>query len=108
LKEDGEALKKMKTTSESKALTPKKRKLVVESLEEMKTQDVLKPIASPSSSTAEISEILKVMTILPIHTTKSSRIGTDQPLTEKGGIFGCRRERRGPEEAAHCKHITSD
>jgi hypothetical protein len=55
MKEDKEALKKMKTMSEPKALTPKKHKLVVESLEEMKTQDVLKPIASPSSSAAEVS-----------------------------------------------------
>jgi hypothetical protein len=62
VKEDQEALNKMKTTSEPKALTPKKRKLVVESLEKTKTQDVPKPIASPSSSAAEVSEILKVMT----------------------------------------------
>ena len=62
VKEDEEALKKMETAAEPKALTPKKRKLVVESLEKMKTQDVLKPIASPSSSAAEVSEILKVMT----------------------------------------------
>jgi hypothetical protein len=61
VKEDEEALKKMETAAEPKALTPKKRKLVVESLEKMKTQDVLKPIASPSSSTVEVSEILKVM-----------------------------------------------
>jgi hypothetical protein len=33
----------------------------VESLEKTKTQDVVKPIACPSSSTAEVSEILKVM-----------------------------------------------
>jgi hypothetical protein len=62
VKEDQEALKKMKTTTEPKALTPKKRKLATESLEKTKTQDVLKPIASPSSSAAEVSEILKVMT----------------------------------------------
>jgi hypothetical protein len=62
VKEDQEALNKMKTTLEPKALTPKKRKLAVESLEKTKTQDVPKPIASPSSSVAEVSEILKVMT----------------------------------------------
>jgi hypothetical protein len=62
VKEDQETLKKMKTVSEPKALTPKKRKLAIESSEKTKTQDVLKPIASPSSSAAEVSEILKVMT----------------------------------------------
>jgi hypothetical protein len=62
VKEDQEALKKMKTATEPKELTPKKWKLAVESLEKTKTQDVLKPIASPSSSAAEVSKILKVMT----------------------------------------------
>jgi hypothetical protein len=62
VKEEEEALKKMKIASEPKALTPKKWKLVVESLEKTKTRDVLEPIASPSSSAAEVSEILKVMT----------------------------------------------
>jgi hypothetical protein len=33
-----------------------------ETLKKTKTQDVLKPTASPSSSAAEVSEILKVMT----------------------------------------------
>jgi hypothetical protein len=37
VKEDEEALKKMKTVSEPKALTPKKRKLTVESTEKTKT-----------------------------------------------------------------------
>jgi hypothetical protein len=46
MKEDKEDLKKMKTTSEPKALTPKKQKLVVESLEKTKTPNVLKPIVS--------------------------------------------------------------
>jgi hypothetical protein len=46
MKEDKEDLKKMKTTSEPKALTPKKQKLAVESLEKTKTPNVLKPIVS--------------------------------------------------------------
>jgi hypothetical protein len=62
VKEDQEALKKMKTATEPKTLTPKKRKPAAESLEKTKTQDVLKPTASPSYSAAELSEILKVMT----------------------------------------------
>jgi ribose 5-phosphate isomerase len=37
----------------------------MESLEKTKTQDVVKPISSPSSSAAEVSEILKVMTESP-------------------------------------------
>jgi hypothetical protein len=61
VKEDEEALKNMKTVSEPKALTLKKRKLAEESLEETKTKYVLKPIAIPSSSADEVSEILKVM-----------------------------------------------
>jgi hypothetical protein len=65
VKEDQEASKKMRTTSEPKALTPKKQKLGVESLKKTKTKDVVKPIASPSSSAAEVSEILKVMTESP-------------------------------------------
>jgi hypothetical protein len=65
MKEDQEASKKTRTASELKALTPKKRKFVVESLEKTKTQDVARRIASPSSSAAEVSEILKVMTESP-------------------------------------------
>jgi hypothetical protein len=61
VKEDQDNLKKMKTMSELKAMTLKKRKLAEESWK-TKTQDVLKPIANPSSSAAEVLEILKVMT----------------------------------------------
>ena len=62
MKEDQEASKKMRTTSEPKALTPKKRKLVKISFEEMKVQDMPKQTLSPSlSSAVKVSEILKVM-----------------------------------------------
>jgi hypothetical protein len=56
-------LKKQKTPSELKELTPKKWKLAKLSSEETKIQDVPKQIMSPSSfSVAKVSEILKVMT----------------------------------------------
>jgi hypothetical protein len=55
-------LKKQKTVSEPKESTPKKRKLVKISSEEMKVQDVPKQTLSPSlSSAVKVSEILKVM-----------------------------------------------
>jgi hypothetical protein len=63
VKEDQKALKKQKTLSESKESAPKKWKLVKICFVEMKVQDVPKQIMSPSSSSAaEVSEILKVMT----------------------------------------------
>jgi hypothetical protein len=63
VKEDQKALKKQKTVSEPKVSAPKKRKLVKISSEETKVQDVPKQTMSPSSSSAaEVSEILKVMT----------------------------------------------
>ena len=63
IKEDQNALKKQKTLSESKESAPKKWKLVKICSVEMKVQDVPKQIMSPSSSSAaEVSEILKVMT----------------------------------------------
>jgi hypothetical protein len=63
VKEDQKTLKKQKTLSEPKELDPKKRKLAKLSSEETKVQDVSKHIMSPSSSsTVEVSEILKVMT----------------------------------------------
>jgi hypothetical protein len=63
VKEDQKASKKQKTVWEPKELAPKKQKLVKISSEETKVQDVLKQITSPSSSSvAEISKILKVMT----------------------------------------------
>ena len=45
-----------------KVSAPKKRKLAEKSFDKTKTQDMPKQIASPSSSAAEVSEILKVMT----------------------------------------------
>src|SRR5687767_4486947 len=62
VKEDKETSKKIKTMPKPKVSTPKKRKLVEKSFEKMKTQDVSKQTASPSSSAIEVSEILKVMT----------------------------------------------
>jgi hypothetical protein len=56
-------LKKQKTVPETKVSAPKKRKLAEMSLEKTKMQDVPKQTTSPSSSSAaEVSEILKVMT----------------------------------------------
>jgi hypothetical protein len=66
MKEDEEALKKMKTTSESKALPPKKRRLDRMPSAEPKVHDASeKTMSPPSPSTAEVSEILKVMTESP-------------------------------------------
>ena len=55
-------MKKIKTVPEPKVSAPKKRKLAKKSSEKTKTQDVPKLTASPSSSAAEVLEILKVMT----------------------------------------------
>jgi hypothetical protein len=62
VKEDHEDLKKRKTVPELKVSSPKKRKLAKMSSEKTKLEDVSKQTASPSSSVAEVSEILKVMT----------------------------------------------
>jgi hypothetical protein len=63
VKEDEEALMKMKTTSEPKALAPKKRKLDRMPSAKPKVHDAPEKISSPlSPSAAEVSEILKVMT----------------------------------------------
>jgi hypothetical protein len=58
-----EALKKRKTVPELKVSAPKKQKLAEMSSKKTKTEDVPKQTTSPSSSSAaEVSEILKVMT----------------------------------------------
>jgi hypothetical protein len=62
VKEDQETSKKIKTVSESKVSAPKKRKLAKNPSEKMKMQGVPKQTSSPSSSAADVSEILKVMT----------------------------------------------
>jgi hypothetical protein len=63
VKEDQEAMKKRKTVPEPKVLAPKKQKIVEMSSKKTKLEDVPKQTASPSSSSvAEVSEILKVMT----------------------------------------------
>jgi hypothetical protein len=62
VKEDQEASKKRKTVPEPKVSAPKKWKLAEKSSEKTKMQDVPKQTASPSSSAAEVSKILKVMT----------------------------------------------
>jgi hypothetical protein len=51
----------MKTVPEPKVSAPKNGSLLKKSSKKTKTQDVLKPTASPSSSAIEVSEILKVM-----------------------------------------------
>jgi hypothetical protein len=56
-------LKKRKTISEPKVLAPKKWKLAEISSEKTNMQDVPKQTTRPSSSSdAEVSDILKVMT----------------------------------------------
>jgi hypothetical protein len=63
VKEDQKALKKQKTVSKPKVSAPKKWKLVKISSENTKVLDVSKQTMSPSSSSdAEVSKILKVMT----------------------------------------------
>jgi hypothetical protein len=63
VKEDQKALKKQKIVSEQKISAPKKWKLVKISSEKTMVQDVPKQTMSPSSSSvAEVSKILKVMT----------------------------------------------
>jgi hypothetical protein len=87
IKEDQETLKKMKIVSEPKALTPKKWKLAEEFSEKAKTQDVVKPIAGPSSSTAEVPEILKVMTE-PFPFTPLSPLGLElTSLLQKNEVY---------------------
>jgi hypothetical protein len=51
----------MKTMTGPKVSAPKKQKLAEKTSEKMKTQDAVEPTASPLSSAAEVSEILKVM-----------------------------------------------
>jgi hypothetical protein len=63
VKEDQKAMKKQKTLSELKDLAPKKRKLVRIFPVETKVQDVPDKTTCPSSpSSADVSEILNVMT----------------------------------------------
>jgi hypothetical protein len=62
VKEDEKALKRMKIASEPKALAPKKRKLDKIPSAKPKIHDAPeKTLSPPSPSTAEASEILKVM-----------------------------------------------
>jgi hypothetical protein len=66
VKEDEEALKRMKISSEPKAPVPKKRKLDKVPYAESKVHDAPEKTLSPSSpSAAEALEILKVMTESP-------------------------------------------
>jgi hypothetical protein len=66
MKEDEDALKKMKTASESKALVPKKRKLDRMPSAKLKVHDASEKIMSPPSPSAtEVSKILKLMTEPP-------------------------------------------
>jgi hypothetical protein len=66
MKEDEEALKKMKTVSKPKALAHKKRKLDMNPFAKPKVHDAVGKIMSPPSPSAiEVSEILKVMTEFP-------------------------------------------
>jgi hypothetical protein len=66
VKEDEEALKRMKIAPEPKAPGPKKRKLENIPSADPKVHDVPKiTLSTPSPSAAEASEILKVMTKSP-------------------------------------------
>jgi hypothetical protein len=63
VKEDEEALKKVKAAPEPKAPAPKKQKLDKIPSAEPKVDDApKKTLSPPSPSAAEVSEILKVMT----------------------------------------------
>jgi hypothetical protein len=99
VKEDQEALKKRKTVPEAKLSAPKKRKLAEISSEKSKMQDVPKQTASPSSSsTAEVSEILKVMTesfpfalLSPLRLELTSLLHTREISSAGKGKMGARR-----------------
>jgi hypothetical protein len=100
VKEDQEALKKRKTVSVPKVSTPKKRKLAEISSKKTKMQDVPKQTMSPSSSSiAEVSEILKVMTesfpfalLSPLRLELTSLLQTREiSLAAKGKTGGRRR-----------------
>jgi hypothetical protein len=99
VKEDQEALKKRKTVPEPKVSAPKKRKLAEMSSEKTKIQDVLKQTASPSSSSAaEVSEILKVMTesfpfalLSPLRLELTSLLEIRETLWLRKGEMGARR-----------------
>jgi hypothetical protein len=99
VKEDQEALKKRETVPEAKLSAPKKRKLAEISSEKSKMQDVPKQTASPSSSsTAEVSEILKVMTesfpfalLSPLRLELTSLLHTREISSAGKGKMGARR-----------------
>jgi hypothetical protein len=94
VKEDQKALKKQKTVS-----APKKRKLVEISSDNTKMEDVPKQTMSPSSSSAaEVSRILKVMTELlpfallsPLRLELTSLLRTREISSATKGKNGARR-----------------
>jgi hypothetical protein len=77
VKEDQRAVKKKKTLAEPKDLAPKKRKPIRMAVAKMKVQDVPRKTVGPSSSSSvDVSEILKVMTE-PFPFAMLSPLGSD-------------------------------
>jgi hypothetical protein len=105
VKEDQETSKKIKTMPKPKVSTPKKWKLAEKSFEKMKTQDVSKQTASPSSSAVEVSEILKVMTkSFPF--TPLSSLGLElMSLLQKKEISSAADGRDGGQKKRHMMNI---
>jgi hypothetical protein len=101
--EDQKTLKKQKTLSKMKESAPKKRKLAKLSSEETKVQDVLKQIMSPSSSSAaEVSRILKVMTEpFPFALLSPLRLDLTSLLQSKEIALAAEGKNGGAKEAAY-------
>jgi hypothetical protein len=75
--------------SQPEVSAPKKWKLAEKTSEKTKTQDVPKLTASPSSSAAEVSKILKVMTE-SFSFTPLSPLGLElTSLLQKKNLFDC-------------------
>jgi hypothetical protein len=80
----------------------------VESLEKTTKQDVVKPIASPSSSIVEVSEILKVMTESP-PLKLLSPLGLELTnLLQKRKSLRLPMEKTGAEKAMYDEHTAGD
>jgi hypothetical protein len=94
-------LKKVKIVPELKVSAPKQWKLSEKTSEKTKTQDVPKLTASPSYSTAEVSEILKVMTesfpftpLSPLGLELTSLLQKKEVSSDADGRDGGQKKRR--------------
>jgi hypothetical protein len=94
VKEDQRAIKKQKVLTEPKDSAPKKRKLVKISPAETKVQDVSEKTAGLSSpSSADVLEILKVMTepilfamLCPLRSDLTSLLQSKEAVSATGGM----------------------